>query len=45
MIRVAHPEALLLVPLVVLVLRARLWPRAFVGCFRTTSLHMAKSLS
>jgi uncharacterized membrane protein len=30
----AHPEAFLLVPLVVLLLRGRLWPRPFVGCLR-----------
>lgn len=34
MIRVVHPEALLLLPLVALLLRGRCWPRAAVGSLR-----------
>lgn len=34
MIRFAHPEAFLLVPLAVLLLRGRLWPRPTVGVLR-----------
>jgi hypothetical protein len=33
-IRCANPEALLLVPLAVMLLRARLWPRAGVAALR-----------
>ena len=38
MIRFAMPEAWLLLPLAVLVLRGRLWPRPFVGTVRVLFL-------
>lgn len=34
MIRLLHPEALLLLPVAVLLLRSRLWPRPLVGALR-----------
>ncbi len=38
MIRFVHPEAWLLVPIVCLLLRQHLWPRAFVGALRVALL-------
>ncbi|MFY9341064.1 MAG: VWA domain-containing protein, partial [Planctomycetota bacterium] len=44
MIRCVHPEALLAAPLVLLVLRARVWPRPFVGVLRVLALLAAAFL-
>ena len=44
MIRFAHPEAFLLVPLLALLLRHRLWPRPLVGALRVLLLLMLAAL-
>ncbi|MFO1031817.1 MAG: VWA domain-containing protein [Planctomycetota bacterium] len=44
MIPLAYPEALLLVPLAVLVLRGRLWPRPLLGTLRVLALCTAALL-
>jgi uncharacterized membrane protein len=43
-IRCVHPEVLLLVPLVAVLLKARLWPRAFVGALRVAVLLLLAAL-